>query len=99
MVKIEPSKCRCGECDSEFSMEWEFEVVDIAERPQGECAWYHGEGEQECPKCGNILYGSFSATEYPAGILEDDNIKVKVSDSMETERSEVSEPIIRFFNL
>lgn len=99
MVKIEPSKCICGECHKEFSMEWEFEIVNISEKSQGECVWYYGEGEQECPECGNVLCGSFSATEYPAGTLEDDNIKVKVSDSMETEKSEISEPVIRFFNL
>lgn len=98
MVKIEPSKCRCGECDSEFSMEWEFELVDIAERPQGECAWYHGEGKQECPKCGNILYGSFSATEYPPGTLED-ILEMKVSDSAKSGDSRIDKPGIRFFNI
>ena len=98
MVKIEPSKCVCGECRKEFYMEWEFEIVDVSESPQGECVWYHGEGEQECPKCGNILYGGFSATEYPAGALES-NSKAEVSASMETGKSKINDPVIRFFDI
>lgn len=98
MVIIEPSKCICGECHKEFYMEWEFEVVDTSEGPMGECVWYHGEGEQECPECGNILYGEFSATEYPPGALEA-ILEMKVSDSAETDESKVDEPEIHFFDI
>ena len=87
MVKIEPSKCVCGECRKEFYMEWEFEIVDVSERPQGECVWYHGEGEQECPKCGNILYGGFSATEYPAGALESRSVRFHGNREKQNQRS------------
>lgn len=98
MVKVEVSKCICGKCRKEFYMEWEFDITGFSEEPMGECVWYEGEGQQDCPECGNILYGKFSAMEYPAGTLETIS-EIKILDSAETEKSEISSPIIRFFDI
>lgn len=81
-----------------FEMEWDFDVLYTSGRQMGEQADYHGDGEAECPQCGNLLNGEFRATEYPAGCLEGD-VEVTVSDSEETGASRISPPSIFFYDI
>lgn len=98
MVEIKESKCRCGKCKTEFWVEWDLEITDVIERGMGENIEYHGDIEVECPTCRNNINATLYVSEYPVGALEVAQI-IRISDSEQTHRSKVDEPVIAFFDL
>lgn len=101
MVKIKQSRCICGKCGTELWMDWDYEIgqVDDKDDGMGEKVTYEGEGIAVCPKCGNEITATFSASEYPAGALEDKIDMKTVDDSEKTEQSLVEAPDIWFYDM
>ena len=98
MVRVGISQCSCGKCGMSFDGEWELEYVYSGERPMGEESEYIGELYAVCPRCGNAISSKMEVWEYPAGSLESRKI-IQVTDSSETGKSDVKEPVIDFFDL
>ena len=55
MIKIEKSLCHCGKCSARFKVEWDVDYISSYERSMGEESEYTGDGEFECPNCGEVL--------------------------------------------
>lgn len=98
MVEVRKSRCCCGKCKTEFKVAWDLEIVDVSEQGMGECIQYYSEIEAECPNCENVISAILNVSEYPIGVLEFAEIQ-EISDSEETDRSEVEVPLIAFFDL
>lgn len=80
-------------------MEWDdLDVVYSGERPMGEETEYKSESIGECPACGNQISAVLDIWEYPVGALNCEQIE-EISDSMETGKTQVKEPLVYFFDI
>lgn len=97
MVKIKPSMCTCGKCGTQFTVEWDLDLVDvIPERGMGEEYQYEDRECIECPSCGNHIEVWLTASEYPVGALENAEAVI-IHD--EAGHSTIDTPAIYFFDL
>ena len=98
MIKIEKSLCHGGKCSARFEVEWDVDYISSYERRMGEESEYTGDGEFECPNCGNVIRGTLSIYEYPVGCLNYEKID-DVSDTENTELSRFEEPLVAFYDI
>lgn len=102
MVKVERSECICGKCGTKLLMDWDFEIGQVIDYDDGmgESVTYDGEGLAVCPECGNEIQATFSAEEYPVGVLKEGKVDItRTEDSEETGCSRVTAPMMYFYDL
>lgn len=82
MIIEKPLIIKCDNCDEIIEVDIDMECVGEYERQMGAEYEYEGIIEDDCPKCGNLLYVKISAWEYPVGALNYEDIKVEGAEIM-----------------
>ncbi len=100
MIRIKPSECICGVCNTHFYGEWEYELCSVEkENGMGDENDYQLDLLEICPSCGNTIEASMEIFEYPIGTLETQNPQIAITDSANSGQSKVNLPQITFFDL
>lgn len=76
MLVVKPITIKCENCDQLIEVETDVDCIGRYERQMGEECEYEAVAEEDCHKCGSLLYVKMSIWEYPVGALN--NLETEV---------------------